>query len=522
MTQINLNLSSDIFDPVLSDWLNASDYYDLYKLKDRIYNDNGTYKKVVITPKEDERSVELTLNANEHAGPFNTIISKMIENGAELNNPEGSVLLLTAYFSSFTLTLETVDAPFTTSNITFKSINRRLYDAPYKMFCMPISEAVCRYGDIEFSMEKERQLQIAASVATGLGANLYDIQLLPYCPIEDQFGLLTDVNGNEYLGGTEDIDYSLVKDASNSVIGMLFWCPRASFTTNIGTKFLAYPDLNYNNPVEFKVGNETNYIRIVSPNYANYEDVNYFMNYGIDYVNVDCTYKPITPYIKLNINYKGLYGADFNDNRGLILGGDFSLPIMSDAWTNYQIQNKNYANIFDRETQHLEYQHGWNMATTITGAISGTAMSGIMGGALAGGAGAIAGAVGGAVAGITDIAATGLLHGEAMDYRKDMYKMNLQNIQALPQGLVKTSAFNYNSKIWPFLEFYTCTDTEKELLRNKIKYTGMKVEAIGKISDYLNPEDQTYIQGNLIRINIDDEYHLAQALNQELNIGVYI
>lgn len=72
-------------------------------------------------------------------------------------------------------------------------------------------------------------------------------------------------------------------------------------------------------------------MRLVAPNYANYEDINYFMNYGIDFINIDCTYKPLTPYIKLNINYKGLYGKDFDNNRGLILGGDYSLPIMSDA-----------------------------------------------------------------------------------------------------------------------------------------------------------------------------------------------
>lgn len=522
MTQINLNLSPDIFDPVLSDWLNADDYYDLYKLKDRIYNDNGTYKKVVITPKEDERSVELTLNANEHPGPFNTIISKLIENGAELNNPEGSVLLLTAYFSSFTLTLETVDAPFTTSNVTFKSINRRLYDAPYKMFCMPVSEAVCRYGEIEFSMEKERQLQIAASIATGLGPNLYDIQLLPYCPISDQFGLLTDVNGNEYLGGTEDIDYSLVKDAANRVIGILFWCPRASFTTNIQTRFLVYPDLNYNNPIEFKVGNETNSIRLVSPNYANYENINYFMNYGIDYINVDCTYKPITPYIKLNINYKGLYGSDFNDSRGLILGGDFSLPVMSDAWVNYQIQNKNYSNIFERETRHLEVQNAWNMAETSVGAVSGT-ISGAAMGSLMGPAGAVAGGVASAVGGILDVAKVASLQQENMRYRRDIFNMQLQNIQALPQGLVKTSAFNYNSKLWPFMEFYKATEVEEEALRNKLRYTGMTLEVIGNIKDYLNPAESTYIQGEAIRIDdIFEDTHILSEINRELNMGVYL
>ena len=50
----------------------------------------------------------------------------------------------------------------------------------------------------------------------------------------------------------------------------------------------------------------------------------------------------------------GLSAGDFNDQRGLICGGDFSLPNVSDAWADYQMQNKNYQNIFDREVQSME------------------------------------------------------------------------------------------------------------------------------------------------------------------------
>ena len=263
-------------------------------------------------------------------------------------------------------------------------------------------------------------------------------------------------------------------------------------------------------------------MRLVAPNYANYEDINYFMNYGIDYINIDCTYKPITPYVKLNINYKGLYGKDFDNNRGLILGGDYSLPIMSDAWVNYQIQNKNYSNIFDRETQHLEYQHKWQTAAAVTGAITGIAQGALMGNFLGGKKGGVAGGIGAAATGALDIAQTVAGFHESMDYRRDNYEMQLQNIQAIPQGLVKTSAFNYNSKMWPMIEIYHCTDTEKELLRNKIRYSGMTINAIGKLSDYLNPSGETYIQGKVIRIDSGDEYHLTQEINNELNMGVYI
>ena len=48
------------------------------------------------------------------------------------------------------------------------------------------------------------------------------------------------------------------------------------------------------------------------------------MNQGIDSFDIECTYKPYNPYIHISPNYKGLYGKDFDDIRGLICGGDFS------------------------------------------------------------------------------------------------------------------------------------------------------------------------------------------------------
>ena len=522
LANASISLNSAIFNTALNNALNDSTLDAVLKLNQQVYKDGDTYKKFVVEQvKGEEEYYELILSRSEYPN-----IIQAIENSLAAANLtyKGDDVLVLLYCSSFTCRFEEVATPFTTGSITFKKSNRALYDAPYKMFCIPVTadEAVVKVGDNTVLTTKDKMLQIAASIATGLGSNLYDIQLLPYCPIENQFEVIyTEQNGIEYLGGTVDLDYTVMTD-NETPIGYIFWCPRASFTTTITTNYIQYPQLNYNNPLEFKVGNESTYMRLVAPNYANYEDINYFMNYGIDYINIDCTYKPITPYVKLNINYKGLYGKDFDNNRGLILGGDYSLPIMSDAWVNYQIQNKNYSNIFDRETQHLEYQHKWQTAAAITGAITGTAQGALMGNFLGKKNGGVAGGIVAAATGALDIAQTVVGFHESMDYRRDNYEMQLQNIQAIPQGLVKTSAFNYNSKMWPMIEIYHCTDTEKELLRNKIRYSGMTINAIGKLSDYLNPSGETYIQGKVIRIDSGDEYHLTKEINNELNMGVYI
>lgn len=524
---LNINITPSIFATVLPDNVTEEEFLDILSLKDKIYKDGDTYKKVTFTTKEE---VKLDYNAFYTNEPniIQAVENGLIANGCEVStvNEAYRTVPMRIYYSSFVMTLEEVGSPITSANVTFKSTIKKLKDAPYKMFCIPVSDnAIVKVGETSIITNKDRMIQIATSLATGLKTDtqgfLYDLQLLPYCPIESSFSVTSEpMRGIEYLAnGVEGIDYDIIRDNEENPVAFMFYCDKSSFTTNVtAIGSINYPALNMNDPIEFKVANETYMFRVVSPNFANYDNFNYFKNYGINYFNVDCTYKPLTPYIKLNINFKGLYGNDFNDQRGLILGGDFSLPVISDNWINYQIQNKNYANIFERETQNLEYKHKWGMASAITGAAVGTAAGGAVGSQL--GFGALGG-IGAGAAGALDVISTAALHGEQMDYRRDMFNFNIQNIQALPQGLVKTSALNYNSKIFPIVEIYNCTDTEKELVRNKIKFSGMTLNAIGKIKDHLNPNGYTYIQGRIIRIFINEDSHIAEAINQRLNMGVY-
>lgn len=525
LANMDLNIPETTFNTLLSPVFTANDITELLKLKNKVYKDGNVYKKVVVNILEEEKSRKIYVRETNYPNVFQAVTQELTNNNVTY---EGNLIVFAVFVQRLYITLEEVGSPFTTANVTFKSTIKNLKDAPYKMFAIPMSEnAILRVGQTDIYTNKDRMLQIASSIATGLKTAadgfLYDIQLLPYCPFEDKFMPTLDKNGIEYIGaGQEHKDYDTVKDSGDNIIAYLFYADRSSFTTNVtGVGTSLYPTLDYNNPTEFKTKNETYMFRIVAPNFANFEDFNYFKNYGVNYFNVDCTYKPFTPYIKININYKGLYGQDFNDQRGLILGGDYSLPVISDNWINYQIQNKNYANIFERENQNLEYKHKWNMASTVTGAAVGTMQGAFMGGMLGGAGGAIAGGIGAGITGALDIGRAAATHAEDMDYRKDMFNFNISNIQALPQGLVKTSALNYNSKIYPFVEIYGCTEEETEVVRNKIKFDGMTLNVLGSIKDYLNPSDTTYIQGRVVRININEDSHMANAINSELNKGVY-
>ena len=186
--------------------------------------------------------------------------------------------------------------------------------------------------------------------------------------------------------------------------------------------------------------------------------------------------------------------------------------------------------MFDRQIKNMDVQNDINrqgalaqaIVAPITGAAAGAAVGSKFGGGYGAIAGAAVGAIGGGVTAGIDYANTIKMMEENRQYAIDMYTYNLQNIQAIPTSLTKTSALTYNTRVWPFIEYYTCTDAEKDALKDKIKYNGMTIMKIGKLNDYLLGEDNFY-KGQLIRLpdsNIDG--HMAFEIYNELNKGVYL
>jgi hypothetical protein len=112
-----------------------------------------------------------------------------------------------------------------------------------------------------------------------------------------------------------------------------------------------------------------------------------------------------------------------------------------------------------------------------------------------------------------------IMDGESWNMEIETY--NLGNIQALPNTLTKVTTLTENFKIFPFLEFYDCTDIEKEALRNKIKYNGMIVMRIGKIEDYRDGEEH-FVSGQLIRLEgINEDSHVIAEIANEIKEGAY-
>ena len=421
-----------------------------------------------------------------------------------------------------------------TLSCTFPTGPTKLNDAPYYMFAIP-------YGSVYLyktgmpgpgestgfnTCSKEIALNIARNLVDELGGNVNDVQLLPFCPIP------SIIKGDDYayylsIYDLEQQDYVILEDGANRDKAIIFFPDNSSFKGEIPLHILTTKNINVPVDVEdFKVENETKKFRLTSPNFAStFEFKNTYNQTNIKTFNFRCTYKPYNSFV--NVYPKeigGLYGKDYRDNFGLIFQGDFSLPILNNSeWKNYQINNKNYQNSFNRSIDTFDLEAKWAKRQDIVGAISGT-ITGTAQGALAGGAGpgAIAGAIIGGVAsagaGAMDIIANEQMRQNKRGEMIDQFNFSLENVQARPRTIANVGTFDINNKIFPILEIFDCTDGEKEILRMKLRYTGYTINKIAYLSDYMGG----YFKGVVIfNENIDEDSHVQEVINEELGKGVY-
>ena len=420
---------------------------------------------------------------------------------------------------------DAISIPFSNSGLALK-------DAPYYMVAMPVGGTIMVSDSSEFVSEPNVVYGLAQQMGRVLGSELYDIQLLPYCPIPD---IITPLNWLDIQHLNINSDYVMITNEKGVNKSVLFYCTESSFTNTV--KLTADQEVTMTRILkkyDVKVQNECDKWRLCSPGYTNTYDFSMAKNGGFKGFNIQCTYKPFNPLIAINPVYSGLYGQTFNkEQRGLIVSGDFSMPIVNDAWTQYQLNNKNYEDIFNRQMVNMDVQQGIQrqeaiagiVAGSLQGGASGAMMGSVIGGGIGMGVGAAAGTIASAGAGIADYKNMQKLQKEQKSYATDMYNYNLGNIKATPNTLTKTSAFTILNKLVPFLEYYTCTYDEKEAFINKLKYNGMSIGVIGTVGTYINNyyKNHKYIQGTIIHIDLpNEETHMANTINDELMKGIRI
>lgn len=396
--------------------------------------------------------------------------------------------------------------------------------APYYMFAMPYHSCKFQYKDSNddthvVTSNPGYTMQFVQQLIKTVGTHVLDVQLLPYFP--DRY---FQNAGVILLDETDQNSVTYIEDA-NGMQSFLYWGAPQSFQFDLG----AGVGYTIDELPSRKVDSETRFCRLSAPNYSASFDFSIAKNRGVSGFRVFCTYRPYQPHLQIMPLWKGVYGQNFADARGLICGGDYSVDIVNDAWTEYQINNKNYQLIFDRQILSMDRQHEVQQMNDIFGAVSGTisaaasgatAFSGLgpagtlLGGLIAGGMSAVGGAM--------DITNNQKLRADQRSAAFDMFKYNLGNIQARPTTITKLSALAGNNKIWPFYEIYETTSREVALLEAQLQYSGMTINAIGTVSQYIGPS-QTFIRGKLIRITgLEHDAEMSQLVADELARGIYI
>ena len=281
--------------------------------------------------------------------------------------------------------------------------------------------------------------------------------------------------------------------------------------------------------ISTKIDSECDTYRLVSPNYQGTFEFCAAKNGGVDYFNVDVTLKPFNPYIHVNPNFKNMYGSDFNDARGLVCQGDFSYGQLTDRFQEYELNNKNYEAMFNRQIESMDLEHKLQKTEAIVGAIAGTAQGGASGAAVGsiGGpvgmaAGAVLGTAASAAGGIADLAILGKRQAEQKDLAIDMHEFQLGNIRAIPYTLTRCPAFTFNNKIFPFIEKYSATEEEIKAFKEYLELRSFNIGVVGTVKEYLQPSD-TFIKAQIIRFQtLEANNYVAEDIYEEMNKGVYI
>lgn len=338
--------------------VNFSDYNSIAYLDGKILKaGNNVYK---IHAKIETLTYKALITADKQGTYLRTYFTNLFKNASGVETGQyASEVPLRLVYKANGIRLELEPVVSDTYYIDFPETTDRynLRDAPYDMFCMRYADS----GNITFGaigaditpVNKDLNLAIAQEVSRALDSQCYDVQLLPYCP----FTGFTMNGNNMNISDTSNRRKTGVYNSKNELISTLIWCLSSSGTKNI---ILDEPLRMYNK----KISNQCDMYRLVSPNFNGQFEFNLAKNdiKELSVFNVDYTYMPYNPYIHVNPQFSGLYGQDFNDARGLICGGDFSLARITDAWQSYQLQNKNYQNIFDRQIQNMDFNRKYQRA----------------------------------------------------------------------------------------------------------------------------------------------------------------
>lgn len=406
------------------------------------------------------------------------------------------------------------------------------------MCCLTIpvgSGTVLVNNGVEYTMSRESILSLLTDGFTNAGTQIYDIQVLPYCPYSEL--------NSKYLGRepSASIDISSVsnkveiKGLNNQVVYYGFSIRNASG--------------GYYGKLEIQVDNVkmdsiTKFCRIVSNDHQQAFDFKPSSNNGLQYIYLEYSLRPLSTIYRIVpvFNNNSLYGGNYKDTRGVVWKGGFSVSQVTNAWTEYKLQNSTFQATFDREIQNLEYindkktalenlQYNLGVAGDLVNTVQG-GINGFMFGSMSKKSNIpIIGTGVTAIAGLTNTALNATrnyynkqtaqdLRIESIALKKDLFALSNQAIQARPNTFANGTELSTLTNGKAYIEYYDCSEREKEQIRYYLQLQSYTVNAFGSISGYLKKDESTFIQGVFVFAN-DIPPMIAQKINEELALGVY-
>ena len=242
VANLNLTTMSGQFNTFLADKLgiifNDSTYNTLNGLEGKILYDqaNNLYYRVSIKNWSNNSRFVVTTSDTGGSAIINYINNNLVRSNFPTttgsltgNLRSGDVLQMSLRDSARYIELEQVVVKV---QATIDSTRLHLEDAPYDMFCIPYSDTIqMTDGADTWTCNKAVALSIATDIGAKSGSgNVYDIQLLPYCPNST---LITTSQSPSQLLNIESCNYDLVTTSGGDKISAIIWCPKSTFSFQI-------------------------------------------------------------------------------------------------------------------------------------------------------------------------------------------------------------------------------------------------------------------------------------------------
>lgn len=387
--------------------------------------------------------------------------------------------------------------------------NRTHLDSqPYDMFCL-INESGVNYkvGTTDFVSDHDVNMNIAQAICQASGTSAYDIQIVPFNPIQGSILADGTINWLNY-----DV-HAITNAGGNETKGHYVMCSSADIKLLLDKAELKIK------PTDYKKDYNLKQYRLCSPNQETAFDFSPAMNDGIDTWEVTANYRPYASYIKVQPTWNWLYGDNYYNNktdfRGLVYNSTLCVTQLNDAWSNYVSNNKNFQQLFDNQintlTKQNEIQIGAMEETLGLRSFTGMPISSVLR----------------VIGGMKDIEMNKELNNLALSKMQSDFGYQMDNIKSMPHTIKKLTNINGDTRNFPYIEVYGCSGAEEESFNLKMQYTGYTIMTTGYIDKYLKPSGETFIQADLIRLDLSRseetaDNHMAVEIANELGKGVYI